>query len=359
MSRYDRYDYRDDYYDDDDDYYDDRPTREDLVETLKDIEALTMDYNGEPIYAKSVNRVFYDIFGIKDVGYIFSSNARRATRSKVEIVRACKKERLIDMFADGYTRRAIQTLVKLHYDINRKKKIDNATEVSEAYSEVIYRIQKMYGIRTRSSVSSISDPYKTLRKLNREYEDTRGYDDYYDDYDRDYRDYDDYGSRRRLRRREDDYYDDTDVVASILEGVDPDVIKRKGNKRSRSERDRRDRDRNREYDDDTDYDIIDRLDKIEQKIDRRDDSREYDDDRGYDSKLESSLDIINKSILEIAEAQDQTRKDVDSIIDVLHNALTEDDDEDTSQESPGDKKESNGDLMKTTGGIITDPKQLK
>jgi hypothetical protein len=357
MGRY--YDDRDyDYYDDYDD--DDKPSLEEIKDTLRDITALTMDYDGNPKYDKSVNRVFYDIFGVRDMGYIFASGGRRATRAKVKVVYACGKDRLIDMFADTYTRKTIQALVKLHYDANHSRKNAKLDDVSEVYTEAISRIQEKYGIRGRSSVSAIGDPYKYLRKLNREYEDSRGYYNDYDDYD----DYDDYysDSRRRSsrrRRRDDDdyYYDDTDTVASILEGVDPDIIKRKSTKSRRSRRDRGDREVTDEYSDNSD-DIFDRLDKIEAKIDERRDRDVY--SIRDDKAMSSDIDVLNKSVLAVAQAQDEMRKDVDNIIDVLHNAFTDEDDD--TDDSPGDRRDTSsgsGDLMKTTGGIITDPKQLK
>ena len=372
MSRY----YDDDrYYDD----YDDDLSEDDIRETYKAIESLTLDYNGEPVFYKSVNKVFYDIFGVKDVGSLFSSRSRRYDRARVAVFRKCGVERLVDMFYDIETFKTIQALVKLHYDLNRSK-VDKtkAEEIANVYMDTIDRIKRMYGIRSRSSVSNINNPLKMLRKMNRDYDDGVGiYDD--DDYDRYYDD--DYRGRRRRRRDRDDDYDDSDFVSSILEGVDPDVIKRKGrsnrksSKRNDSRRSR-DRDRDSDYDDDdTDYDtsIVDAIGKITDKLDSINDRvSSIERDSYYEEPARSdpndgiskSLDAINRSIKGIAKAQKETREDVDDIIQVLSHMTCEDEEEyeesaeSSANEAPGDKDGSGGDLLKSTGGIITDPKQL-
>jgi hypothetical protein len=362
------------YYDDDYDRYDDTDelTEEDIRETYKAIESLTLDYNGEPVFYKSVNKVFYDIFGIKDVGALFSSRSRRYDRARVAVFRKCGIERLVDMFYDIETYKSIQALVKLHYDLNRGK-VDKtkADEVANVYMDTIDRIKRMYGIRSRASVSNISNPLKMLRKMNRDYDDDIGID--YDDDDRYYDGYD-RGRRRRRRDRDDDYYDDSEFVAKILGDVDSDIVGRKRGRKSPkrriSERGR-DRDRDCEYDDDdTDYDtaITDTLSKITDKLDTMNDRISLIERDGYydEPKREKkpdgisvSLDALNRSIKGIAKAQMETREDVDDIIKVLNHIAADDcEPDDTNvEESPGDMV-AGGDLLKSTGGIITDPKQL-
>lgn len=374
MSRYDYDDYYDDRYDDDD------LSEDDIRETYKAIAALTVDFDGNHTYVQSVNRVFYDIFGIKEVGSLFASRNKRYDRHRVNVFRKCGTERLVDMVYDIETYKCLQALVKLHYDISRGRIDKNkADDVANVYMDTIERIKKMYGIRTRSSVSSIDNPLKMLRKMNRDYDDGIGIYDDYDDFDDRY--YDDYdrGSRRRRGRRRDDDYDDSDFVTSILEGVDPDVIKRKGrSNRKSSKRSNSERGRSRDYDDDeTDYDsaVVDTLGKIADKLDNMDDRlTSIERDSYYEEPIRSkpqksnepgvaaSIDALSRSVKSIAKCQIETDQRVDDLIEALHTWVHEDDDvEEEVAESPGDDKDSGGggDLLKSTGGIITDPKVLK
>ena len=365
--------YRDEYYEDD---Y--QISEDDVRDTYKAIDALTRAYDGRAEYIPSVNHVFYDLFGIQKVGSVFASRraSRRDDQFRVDVFRRIGEQRLIDMILDDDTYRVIQYLVKLHHDVcyvSGTKNKDKLDEAAQVYNETIERLKRQYGIRVRSSVSMISNPLKALRKLNRDYEDD--YRIYNDDDDYYYRDYydDEYDDRRRRRssrrRREDDdyYYDDSDFVNSILEGVDPDVIKRKASSRKRkaSAKTRRSED----YDDDDDFEAVtadtfskvaDSLEKLNDRIgalerddyyepqprrDSRDDrSRDRDDDG-----IKASIDALARSVKTIAANQNADREDLNNVIDIIKQSLVDDEEE---EEIPS--KASGGDLIRTTGGINSD-----
>ena len=376
-------------YDDYDDRYDGDICEEDVRETLRGLEALNRDYSGRKTYVRSVDRVFYDIFGFNGIGSIFAmrSRNRRDDNVKIEVFNRCGSKRLIDMILDDRVYYMLQNLVQLHHDMSMASKSKDRDDAAIVYTKNIERIKKMFGIKNRSHIGNLGNPLKNLKKISRDYDDDYGfYDDddedyYYRDYDRDYYDYDRRERRSRRSRRDDYYdYDDSDFVSSILKDVDPDVIRRrpsKGKKRRKSDsRSVRD-----DYDDEEDDDfesvtadtfktIAASLEKINNRIDNLE-SNSYDDDCGYDSRsvfsgftktspskrndelsgyntddsgLRASIDALARSVRSIANSQAETREDLNNVIDIIKEAAAEDD-EDTIPPNSG------GDLLKTTGGV--------
>lgn len=376
-------------YDDYDDYrYDGEICEEDVRDTCKGLEALTRGYSGRHEYVRSVDRVFYDIFGINGIGSIFATKSRnrRDDAYKIDIFNRCGSKRLIDMILDDQTYYTLQNLVKLHHDMSLVSKQKDREEAANVYTDTIDRIKKEFLIRNRTHIGNLSNPLKNLRKLSRNYDDRYGYGGIYDDDDEDYyyRDYDyDYDRRdsRRSRRRRDDFYeyDDTDFVSSILKDVDPDIIKRRSNKSSKKRRKSDTRSSRDDYDDDDDdfeaitadtfSKIATSLEKLNDRIDNLEKSDGYDD--RYDSRpvfdeyvptpstrerrnvpsyntddssLRSTIDALARSVKSIAASQAEAREDLDNVIGVIQEAIREDEDDDTPPNSGGD-------LLKTTGGV--------
>jgi hypothetical protein len=361
---------RDNYYDEYEEY---EVTEEDVSEACRSIKALTTDYNGRRTYTRAVDRVFFDIFGINHVGSAFATSRRsqRDTEYRIYIFRKCGAGRLCDMMLDSETYYLIQNLVKLYYDLaNAKVKSAKTDEAIGVYNDTIDGIKKRYGIRTKSSIDSITDPLKSLKKYNRSYDDY-GYDDY--DYDYDY-DYDDYGyddrgyrGRRKSRRRTDeDEYDD--IATSIFDGIEGydtrDRRSRNSSKRKRQSSDRRSDDSDDGYSesDSTASALRSVAESVEQISDRLSNlerggysKNNYEPSRDDDS-VKASIDALSRSVNSLAKSQKNTRADLDDVISIIKEALVEEDEDDT-ENSPGvmppPPTSSGGELGRSTGGIPT------
>ena len=372
-----RYDY--------DDGYEIYP--EDVRDAYKRIEKLTRGYDDRRIFTKSVNRVFYDIFGINDIGTIFGSRSRtrRDTAFRVDVFRKCGVKRIVSMILDDDTYNVIRTLVKLHYDVTHSTDIkrDKVDEAETRYHSLIAKIKDRYNIKTVESVSSITNSFKAARILDREY----GEDDYYDGYGRRryrdddyYDDDDDYSYGRRRRRRDDYYEDDTEFVDAIMKGVDddePDYKRRsKRNRKSDSRSSRRD-----DYDDDDDdfesataetfAKVAENLEKTNARIDKlermgafesRDDNyyeprrrRRVVDDYIPDDDQPSgpSLDELTEAVRALAANQRDDRETLNDVIDMFKKTLDEQIDYEDEELPPNlsESAPSKGDLIKTQGGV--------
>jgi hypothetical protein len=284
------------------------------------------------------------------------------------------------MILDDETYEIIQNLVKLHYDIThataKQSKIDEAVSV---YQDTITRLKKQYGIRTRTSVSSITNPLKTLRKINRDYDDDYDYGygrrsySIYDD-DDDY--YEDRRSRRRGRRRDDDFYDDDEeFITAILRGVEPVDFKRKGSKKGKRSESSRSSRRDDDYDDDDDFEtvatdtfgkIADGLEKINARLDNLEAgaSEDYyapeppvrvsrrpiveDIEPEGSNGIRTTLDALTRSVRTIASNQARDRDDLNDVIGIIKDAFTEDEEEAEDELPPN---VVGGDLLKTQGGV--------
>lgn len=361
-------------YDDYDEYEGYEVTEEDVSEACRSIKALTTDYNGRRTYTRAVDRVFFDLFGINHVGSAFATNRRspRDTEYRIYIFRKCGAGRLCDMLLDGETYYLIQNLVKLYYDLaNAKVKSAKTDEAVNVYNDTIDGIKRRYGIRTKSSIDSITDPLKSLKKYNRSYDDY-GYDDYdYDyDYDYGYNDYDrGYRGRRKSKLR-DDEYECEDIASSIFDGIEGYDTR---DRRSRNTPNRKGSSSNRRRDDsDDEYSecnttasalksVAESVDQINDRLsnlERDNYSRNnYVPSRGYrddDDSVKASIDALSRSVNSLAKSQKNTRDDLDNVIEIIKEAIVDEDD-DEAENTPGvmppPPPNAGGELGRSTGGV--------
>jgi hypothetical protein len=377
------------YFDDFSYDYDDRSeiTPDAVRECYNDIEALTRGYDDRHTYVRSVNRVFYDIFGIDKIGTAFASRTRdrRIDSFRVSVFKKIGVQRLIDMISNPETYEDLQDLVKLHYDaLHTNIKRDKLDECASVYQDTIERIKRTYGIKTKSSVASRNNPLKSLRKKNRDFDDDRrGYDIYDDDFG-----FYDYGRKSYKRRYDEDYVDDDDdFINAILRGVEP----VEGRKRSKKKRKTSSMIRDRFDDDDDDGDadefesatadtiskLTDALVKLNDRIDALETSGSNDEDYyepedeelhilrsparqsrepdpDISSGINTTLDALSRSVKTIALNQAKDRKDLNDVISIIRESL-EDSDEEVDEVDGEEALPPNplgGDLLKTQGGMI-------
>lgn len=356
--------------------------KSDIVEAKYRIEALCKDYNDRPIYQPAVDKVFYDVFGVRDVGYYFSRQrkSRRELDAIVDIFERCNKDRLADMMLDKSTYYDFQLLVQLCIEIAKGRTKEKQEKAMDTYRETVEYLQDEYGITSRV-MTNISNPLEILRKRNRERDDrydgysySRSYRYVDDDYDRD-RYYDD--RDRDRRRRRDDIDEDEYFAESIIAGTDPDIIKRckssRGSRKSSSSKYRRD------YDDDDDDDcdfeestaksfetmatafekLNDRLTNLETRRYPQEAPRRapevYEPEPNQDMMdVLDNMERINRNMQILMQNQESNRADLDYVMDAFRSYEASNNED----EAPGDKHPPTGDLHQVTGGVITDPKQM-
>ena len=342
------------------------------------------EYTGRCNKGPAVDKVFYDIFGVKDVGYLLGKprKSRRELDACVEIFDKCDRDRLTYMMLNPGTYEDFRYLISLCIDIAETKSKEKVADKVAVYNNAIKGIQHQYEIYNRFTplINPVSYFKQRIRSWNedRDYYYDRGYDDYYgydsrDRYDDrrkdDYYGYDDYGyddrrSRDRFDGRRD--FSEDDYFGSIIEGTDPDIVKRRGGKRDRDRYDDSSL-KYRDYDDERDYDredrdaddrfktataetfkdVADQLGQIRGELSEL--KRSYPearrDEEDIDEKeaLYSSIRDIRQNMQILMDNQVSMRADIDGVIDAYN--------KDADDDSPGDTPEPSGDLMKTTGGV--------
>ena len=369
------YDYEYDRYDDDDDDYDRKPPRKAFWKANNRVRDLVLD-NEKPVFKDAANRFFYDLFGVKEFATdsFAIAYSRRAMNHMSRSIEKIGSNRFVEMMLDERTYEMMRNLIVICASLQTNSLKDKAaSDATETYYHYVNAIKKRYKIRRPSSLSTITDPIKNLKKLGKyEYEDFYGYDDdnYWDD---------DYRPKKYRYYDDDDGYDE-DSIADVILGNEPRARRRKPGKKQHKHHECRCRERECDDDDEDGFvnetkeavekmiGAIETLDKRVQSLETGADDEihvsapspamfakayanpEPEPERDiYGDDIRERLDDIQESLKDLAIDYGKTKKVTQDLIKSMY---------EEEDESPGDNPKGGGTLTEMTGGVITDPKQL-
>lgn len=228
------------------------------------IRDLIYDFSTKPRYIDEFNAVFNDFFGVKNFGVLFvgrNYGTKAAAVDRLSVYKRIDFDAFYDMLDDETAYKLIQAMIGIRSEVERGVIRSNLGEAKERYFAIKEKLSKRYGIKSRSTISSMN-AFKASKKLLSEFNDrSYGYDDDFFNY-YDYDDSDDFGRGRGRRSSKydlDDYEEALSDGYRGLEGTSLEAFAHEG--RNRNKKKKKNKKRSSSFDDlgDDDYDGYDGL----------------------------------------------------------------------------------------------------
>ena len=223
------------------------------------IRDLIYDFSTKPRYIDEFNAVFNDFFGVKNFGVLFvgrNYGTKSAAMDRLNVYKRIDFDAFYDMLDDETAYKLIQAMIGIRSEVERGVIRSNLGEAKERYFAIKEKLSKRFGIKSRSTISSMN-AFKASKKLLSEFNDrSYGYDDDFFNY-YDYDDSDDFGRGRGRRSSKydlDDYEEALSDGYRGLEGTSLESFAHEG--RNRNKKKKKNKRRSSSFDDlgDDDYD---------------------------------------------------------------------------------------------------------
>ena len=206
------------------------------------IRDLIYDFSTKPRYIDEFNAVFNDFFGVKNFGVLFvgrNYGTSRAAADRIAVYKRIDFDAFYDMLDDETAYKLIQAMIGIRSEVERGVIRSNLGEAKERYFAIKEKLSKRFGIKSRSTISSMN-AFKASKKLLSEFNDrSYGYDDDFFNY-YDYDDSDDFGRGRGGRRSSkydlDDYEEALSDGYRGLEGTSLESFAHEGRNRNKKKK---------------------------------------------------------------------------------------------------------------------------